>query len=265
MGARRVIGWMTGVAFAAGGARRAAVRRLRAGARLPVVVHALPAPELDAILAWLRRNGVLDSLWLSFDDGWYTFRDCIPVLEKFNVRAKLFIAPGQTLRGNVWTDEARQLGVPDAESRSWYPLDESARSRRLDDAANCGKEQVVRRLLTPDEVKAVAAHPLIDVENHTWSHLSAPHRPIDEVVSEIVRAQETLSEWAGRSPEWLAWPFGRGTPALDAHVAALGLRPVYTRKGFDIGPCRNMAIEGVSFQENLGRVLGAWPRVGETL
>jgi len=48
-------------------------------------------------------------------------------------------------------------------------------------------------------------------------------------------------------------------------VKDLGLTPVYTRQGYDAPCCRNMAIEGVSFQENLGRVLGAWPKVGETL
>lgn len=45
----------------------------------------------------------------------------------------------------------------------------------------------------------------------------------------------------------------------------LGLTPVYTRQGYEAPCCRNMAIDGVSFQENLGRVLGAWPKVGETL
>ena len=94
---------------------------------------------------------------------------------------------------------------------------------------------------------------------------AAPHRSVDEVVAEVVRAQETLTEWTGRKPEWVAWPFGRGNAELDARMKELKLDTVYTRQGYEIGPCRNMAIEGVSFQENLGRVLGAWPKVGETV
>ena len=89
--------------------------------------------------------------------------------------------------------------------------------------------------------------------------------PMDEVVAEVVKTQETLAEWTGRKPEWLAWPFGRGTPELDAKMAELGLKTVYTRQGYDIGHCRNMALDGMTFQENLGRILGAWPKVGETL
>ena len=67
-GMRKGIGWIVAVAYALFGARRRVVRRLRAGGRLPVVVHALPAGQLDRILAWLKVHGVLDSLWLTFDD-----------------------------------------------------------------------------------------------------------------------------------------------------------------------------------------------------
>ena len=113
------------------GARRRVIRRLKAGGRLPVVVHALPAEQLDQILAWLKRHGVIDALWLTFDDAWTTLKDSLPVLEKYNVPAKVFVAPGQTLRGNVWTEEANQLGVPASTWRSWYSLSEHDRNAKL--------------------------------------------------------------------------------------------------------------------------------------
>lgn len=261
---RKTIGWCVAVAYALAGARRRVVRRLEAGAMLPVVVHALPAWQLDKILGWLKRRGVLDRLWLTFDDAWTTLGESVAVLEKYNVRAKVFVAPGQTLRGNVWTQEAHRLGVPAAIWRGWYVLSETGRCNEL--SARAAKSPTPRRtLLTKDEIIGISNHPLIDIENHTWSHLSAPHRPVEEVVAEAVHAQETLAEWTGRKPEWLAWPFGRGTPELDAKMAQLGLKTLYTRKGYEIGQCRNMALEDVSFQENLGRILGAWPNVGETL
>jgi len=281
---RKTIGWLVAVAYALAGARRRVVRRLRAGGRLPVVVHALPAEQLDAILAWLKRHGVLDSLWLTFDDAWTTLKDSMPVLEKYNVSAKVFVAPGQTLRGNVWTEEATQLGVPASTWRSWYSLSESDRNAKLSQlpvphspavalakggsplaSRSLGEGWFPVTLLSKNEVIELSKHPLITIENHTWSHLSAPHRPMDEVIAEVVKTQETLAEWTGRKPEWLAWPFGRGTLELDAKMAELGLKTVYTRQGYEIGTCRNMALDGMTFQENLGRILGAWPKVGETL
>ena len=261
---RRVIGWMVAVAYAAVGSRRRVVRRLKNGEMLPVVVHSMPAAQLEKVLGWLKRHGVLDRLWLTFDDGWLVVKDYVPVLEKYNVPAKLFVAPGETVRGNVWTEEANARGIPSETWRSWYSLPESERNDKIGQTCFI-ISKVKRTLLTKEEVIAFSKHPLIDVENHTWSHLSAVHRPVGEVVAEVAKAQATLVEWTGRKPEWLAWPFGRGTPELDAMMREIGLKAVYTRQGYEIPYCRNMGIEGVTFQENLGRILGAWPKVGETL
>ena len=261
---RRLTGWLVATAYALSGARWRIVRRLRRGEMLPVVVHAMPVWQFEMTLAWLKAHGVLDRLWLTFDDGWDVVKEYLSVLEKYGVRAMLFIAPGEIFRGNVWTYEARQLGVPAEVWRGWYPLSESERNAKLSACSACSK-RVKRSLLSKEDIIELSKHPLISIENHTWSHLSAPHRPVEEVMEEIRRAQDELKSWTGRAPEFLAWPFGRGNDALDERVKSLGLTPLYTRQGYELPYCRNMAIENVSFQENLGRVLGAWPKVGETL
>ena len=161
---RKLIGWFVAVAYAFFGARRRVVRRLKAGAKLPVVIHALPAEQLDRILAWLKDHGVLDSIWLTFDDAWTTLKDSLPVLEKYGVPAKVFVAPGQTLRGNVWTEEAAQLGIPAKVWRSWYPLPASERNAKLDQAPT--HSTCSTRLLTKEEVVTLSKHPLISIENH---------------------------------------------------------------------------------------------------
>ncbi len=47
------------------------------------------------------------------------------------------------------------------------------------------------------------------------------------------------------------------------------MTPHYTRQGLvteeTLGAARNMVYEGMSLAENLGRILMAWPKVGETL
>ncbi len=261
---RRLVGWLVASAYAATFARRRAIARIKRSGILPVVVHALPAAELERLLEWLKANGVLDRLWLSFDDGWSTVLDCVPVLERFGVKAKVFIAPGQTLRGTIWTHEASQCGIKPQVWRGWYPLDEDRRNALLDSIRPDGF-QPPRGLLTKEQVIDLSRHPLFEIENHTWSHLSATHHPVEEVVREVTRTQKTLEEWTGRAPEMVAWPFGRGNAELDARMKHLGLVSLYTRQGYELPFCRNMGIEGVSFQENLGRILGAWPKVREML
>lgn len=259
---RKLAGWGVAQMYRLTGARRRAVARVREpGTILPIVLHAADADETRAILRWLEKAGILPNVELTFDDGWMEFRETIGVLEEFGVKATLFIAPGETARGRVWTDG---LAVP--ERQALYSKGESERvaeSERLTRVKG-------RRLMSEADVREAAKHPLVTLGNHTWSHLSCPHRPEEEVLAEVDRAQEVLTEWAdGKAPRDFAYPFGRGTPRLDAAIRARGMTPWYTRQGFVTGETRgtsrNMVYEGMSLAENIGRILTAWPKVGETL
>ena len=134
MGLRKTIGWFVAQAFRLAGARRRAVACATApGVILPIVIHAAKAEEVRAILAWLKRGGVLDHVWLSFDDGWREFKDTVKVLEEFEKPATLFVAPGETMRGDVWTDG---LSVP--ERQRLYQLDEQSRYNEIALLNDCG-------------------------------------------------------------------------------------------------------------------------------
>lgn len=264
--ARKQVGWLVAQFYKLLGARLKAVSKAQnEGVIVPIVCHALPAEELDYILGWLKARHI--NIWLTIDDGWSEVGDYLPILEKYNQKAILFIAPGQTLRGNVWTDEATQLGIEPTEWRKWYSLDENARYKMFFRHAQGGRV-VVNKLLDEASVRSIASHPLIEIGNHTWSHMSAPHRPIEEFIEEVERTQKTLEEWTGRCPRYCAYPFGRGTPELDAALRKRNLIPVYTRQGFStsetLGNARNMVIENVTIDENLARILMAWCKVGET-
>ncbi len=259
---RKFIGWLVAQGYRLAGARARAVARAKAeGAILPIVFHAATASEVRAILKWLRDAKLLDHVELTFDDGWREFKETLPVLEEFEKNAILFIAPGEIERGRVWTDG---LTVP--ERQSLYGVAEAEREARADSLSRISG----RRLMTEAEVREVAKHPLVSFGNHTWSHLSCTNRPTEEVLEEVDRAQKTLTEWSGgKAPTDFAYPFGRGTPELDAAIRARGMTPWYTRQGLVTvetrGEARNMVYEGMSLAENLGRILMAWPKVGETL
>ena len=276
---RKMLGWSVAQGFRLAGARRRAVVRAKSvGMILPIVFHAAKAEEVRAILGWLKRAGVLEQVWLSFDDGWREFKDTVRVLEEFEKPATLFVAPGETMRGDVWTNG---LTVP--ERQRLYHLDEQSRYNEIALLGDCGPRgaqslpgdevgTAVRNevpLLGEREIREVAKHPLVRIGNHTWSHLSCPHRPVEEVLDEVDRAQATLTEWCGYAPTDFAYPFGRGTPELDVEIRKRGMTPHYTRQGLvtkeTLGAARNMVYEGMSLAENLGRILMAWPRVGETL
>ena len=279
---RRQVGWCVARAYALAGARLRALSRCRVpGVVLPVVFHDSSAAEVADVLAALKGWGfrfvstddVLSGraddggcAWVSFDDGWRETTEAVAALERFEAPASVFIAPGETARGWVWTDNLWNM-LPDPEWHQWYALPAQERYARVD-AAWAGRAHP-RRLLDEAGVRELAAHPLVTVENHFWTHPSAPQRPEAEVLDELDRAQRTLTEWTGRAPRLAAYPFGRGTPSLDAALRARGLVPVYTRQGLvtaeTFGASRNMALAGMTRAENLGRILQAWPKVGVTL
>ena len=257
---RKRIGWCLAQVYRFTGDRRRAVAVVRKpGVILPIVIHAAKAEEVRAILGWLKKAGALNRVWLSFDDGWREFKDTIKVLEEFEKQATLFVAPGETQRGNIWTN-----GISVEMRQVLYGVGATERYERLK-----GFQTSNVKLLSPDEIREVANHPLVRIGNHTWSHLSCPHRPVAEVLDEVDRAQTTLMEWCGYAPTDFAYPFGRGTAELDAEIRKRGMIPHYTRQGFvtkeTLGAARNMVYEGMSLAENLGRILTAWPKVGVTL
>ena len=124
---RKMIGWSVAQGFRLAGARRRAVDCVRKpGVILPVVIHAAKVEEVRAILGWLKRAGVLEQVWLSFDDGWREFKGTVKVLEEFEKPATLFVAPGETMRGNIWTNG---LTVP--ERQRLYGVSEEERYKCL--------------------------------------------------------------------------------------------------------------------------------------
>ena len=260
---RKTTGWCVAQAYRLAGARARAVAAVRRpDVILPIVFHAAKAEEVRRILGWLKRTNCLDHCWLSFDDGWREFKDTVKVLEDFEKSATLFIAPGETQRGGIWTD-----GLTIPERQRLYGVSEKERYESL--AAARSESTPRRKLLTEEGVREMARHPLVRIGNHTWSHMSCTHRPVAEVLDEVGRAQAMLTEWCGYAPTDFAYPFGRGTVELDREIRKRGMVPHYTRQGLvtkeTLGAARNMVYEGMSLAENLGRILMAWPKVGVTL
>ena len=201
--------------------------------------------------------------WLSFDDGWSGFEgNVLPVLKRYNVPATIFVAPGETARGNIWTNSVMEF-ISVEEWTRWYRLPAAERYEKVEDVL--ANRNVDRHLADSDELKRLAGEPLVTLENHTYTHLSCSSRPVDEVAEEIERTSHVLTEWTGRKPRLCCYPFGHWNAQSDGCIRDLGLIPVKSDPGRmtleTIGACRNMFHDTMSLSENLGRVLGAWPKI----
>lgn len=280
---RKFAGWGIGRFYASLGMRHRAIRHQEeTGGILSLFGHD-PRPEvLTSLVEWFVREGFsfvsTDTLlemraghvdwrprlaWLTFDDGWAGFEGLLlPILERWGVPATIFVAPNETYRGQIWTNSVMAAVAADTFA-AWYGLPSETRYRNVDEVL--GRIGNPRCLADEEELRRLAKHPLITLENHTWSHLSCSHRPVEEVLEEVRRTQETLMEWTGRTPKLVCYPFGHYTKETDEALFAMGLLPVHSQPGTmtleTFGRYRNMFTETMSTQENIGRVLGAWPKV----
>lgn len=276
---RYIVGYIVAIWYVITGKRRRLLSYYdKTGACLAIVGHDPKARDLELLLRWYLRHGFRFVLpaqlerqempgvrlaWLSFDDGWLSFKtDVLPVLEKLNIPATLFIAPHETEQGQLWTNGTRPfLGAE--RIRQMYSLSWAERQKIVDDVF--AKHGNVRRLLSKEDVITLSRHPLVDVQNHTMTHLSCSHRPVEEAVDEIKQAQATLKEWIGKDCKLVCYPFCHHTKEMDSAIRAVGLIPVCGDAGEGtiehLGATRNMFKDYATLQENIGRSLNAWRKV----
>ena len=276
---RYILGYCVAIWYVVIGKRnRLLVYYDKPGTCLAIVGHDPDRKDLERLLNWYLQQGftfVLPSMieegnvtkgriaWLSFDDGWQSFKtDVLPILEKLNIPATLFIAPHETEQGQLWTNGTRSY-LGDSKIKQMYSMPWAERQKIVDDVFS--KYGNVRRLLTREDIVVLSKHPLVDIQNHTMTHLSCSHRPVQEVLNDVMAAQETLKNWIGKDCKLMCYPFCHHTNETDNAIMAANLIPVCGDAGegtiANLGTTRNMFKDKASLQENIGRSLNAWKKV----
>jgi peptidoglycan/xylan/chitin deacetylase (PgdA/CDA1 family) len=85
---------------------------------------------------------------------------------------------------------------------------------------------MARELMTGAEL-AELAHNGFAVESHGHAHMDYARAEPDAVADDVRRSVERLTELLDRAPRYLAYPYGRASPAAAAEAARLGLRGAF--------------------------------------
>ena len=174
---------------------------------------------------------------ITFDDGYAdNYHNALPILEKYAFPATFFVTTAHVRTGNAyWWDVLEHIlygELPDTPPPGPFAavwptppekLYQTAHGILL--AAGPEKQRELleglcqwlghpvaaadsHRPLRPDEVAALAAHPLATVGAHTHTHprLSQLLRPQQK--QEVETSLDLLTEWTGRRPSVFAYPFG---------------------------------------------------------
>jgi peptidoglycan/xylan/chitin deacetylase (PgdA/CDA1 family) len=78
----------------------------------------------------------------------------------------------------------------------------------------------------PAQTRALAANPLFELGNHSWSHLNFTELTSEEMSREILRTQDAMHQLTGRQPTLFRFPFDTYTDDTLAVVGQHGLRAI---------------------------------------
>jgi peptidoglycan/xylan/chitin deacetylase (PgdA/CDA1 family) len=124
---------------------------------------------------------------ITFDDGFRNvLTNAVPVLRRHGLPAAVFVP-------TEW------LGTPSAESASSGAIE----------------------TLTVDDLRELDRLGY-EIGSHSHSHLDCGMATQDQIVVDLTRSVAELTAALGRAPRYLAWPFGRHSPAALETAARLG-------------------------------------------
>ena len=180
-----------------------------------IAAHCSPV-SLDEVIDAMENGRRLPPrpVLVTFDDGYRSvFTEALPILARHRIPATVFVATDPIERQELfWFDAAHpQLGDPGVRSMSQAPFEDwMAMVERTRTAA------AANALLAPmsiEELRALSAHPLVEVGGHTASHPSLRLTPATAMQREIADNRAVLQRWLDRPIRAFAYPYG--DPARD--------------------------------------------------
>jgi poly-beta-1,6-N-acetyl-D-glucosamine N-deacetylase len=245
---------VVGIADICAGRRRRALRLFdTAPHMLNVYTHNPDRQVFERTITWLLRKGfcfvsqaeVSEYLqkgevpskrlaWLSLDDGWEENRsNVLPFLQKHGIPATIFIAPAESQSQMHWPAVAGKF--QDAIGLTVEQLLQKPNKRRVElvrPFIQKAKETLAPMLMSKETIQELALSPLITIENHTNTHANATQCNEHEFLEEVKLASESISQWTGRLPQMLCYPFGKWNPDVDRLLASSQLKSSVTSDAF---------------------------------
>jgi peptidoglycan/xylan/chitin deacetylase (PgdA/CDA1 family) len=192
---------------------------------------------------------------ITFDDGYAgNFSCALPILKELQLPFTVYVSTAMIAGGGrFWHDRIicallvagrGKLSIPTSagtleysgsarlDARRWAGIERILTllknlppEERQSIADRLGNDQQIPalRMMTPAELHALSADPLVTIGNHTHGHELLDQHDPDSAMQTIQKAQTLLEEWTGKRPAHFAYPNGSYVSETTALVERLGL------------------------------------------
>lgn len=156
---------------------------------------------------------------MTFDDGYRSYQTAAEILGRHGVPSVLFACSGPVEKqAALWFDAvARAFGKTgeggEAEVERLKEVPYPAWRERTAAFENAVPLDAPEALLSPGELRTVAARPLCEIGGHTVRHPILARASREEQRAEIADNRDRLQEWTGRPVTAFAYP--NGQPGQD--------------------------------------------------
>ena len=208
---------------------------------------------------------------VTFDDGYVdNFTAALPLLERHDAPATIFVVTGMIDEPSFWWDEflwllrrpeatadrlresVVEMGVMPADQVpvgthqstvdaiyatvvALPPSEVRSILEELRARLGVDRQLPSGRPMTTDELVRLAAHPLITIGLHTMSHRRLTLLSPDEVRRELTGAASHLGDLLGEVPRLLAYPYGAYSFEIGTMASTLGVRFAVTTESRPVG------------------------------
>ena len=174
-------------------------------------------------------------VYITFDDGYASNARVLPLLEKFDARATLFVSTNHVRKAKpFWWDvvysREKALGTDDAamyallgrmKEKTPEEIDRELAALYGDAALRINHE--FQRPFTPEELSSWAASPRIELGNHTLDHAILTNLDIDGVSAQIGGCQEEMEASYPHVVPVVSYPNGNASDEVVAACLRAGL------------------------------------------
>jgi peptidoglycan/xylan/chitin deacetylase (PgdA/CDA1 family) len=274
--------------FYSGALRKEIDRLQKQTCIIGIYAHELSSKEFEKYIRWLIKQGfafvslqeVINfiegkykpegcKIWLSFDDGWSSNLKLISVIEKYNIPLTIFIPTYPVEMGfdrdtleNELTEhlpgkykENIKLLMEIPEEERWTIDQELYRQAE-------GKQK--RVIISVDELKKLAQHPLVSIGAHTHTHPLLSKCHTEKIKEEVRQNLIKLKEYVNVTPKLLALPNGNYNDRVLDTILQTDIKYIASIESGKILkadkelPLPRNGIATASFYENCCRMLDFW-------